>query len=585
MDEIIWKKLISWNIILENTSQNSYSTYRMFAIKIYQKDLTFLINHVHEITNMSNIISVRDYYDLIHNLLFLICVFSEDSNMLDFYFNEFRDKININHIETTKFCYNLVNREYNLSPNYLMHVLRRKNKSLFLVKYLIEECKIDTMYVDKWYNDDCLHYAINEYDFKSKTSFKIVKYLVDQCGMDIFKFGRCNKSYLWRACYGYGSDIKLIKYFVEEKRMNISKHIILGQYLDDVFGTYSYYDRRSSNFRIMNNTSEIVTYIIDNVSILDIKSIAFRDCYIELKRFRKFITYIKDYEKFNIILSNYLDYYLRKYCGDVFKDGYNGTIKGLVKSGNGYNTKYFLSDIINFLESIDPYLLNDENAKISGLDVCIKQLKLSFNEFVNCVDEYKCGKYVCSYLNKEVEEIRKRSSLTNNTIVRCTEYDYSQKDTLETNGMLSQSELLFVHNNIPYYGDKKLVYNSILLLKDIDLKNLDDAIIFEGKMPKYLVNNYLSAIIFKHFKIDNIDSEDIFEFIKFLDQYPSTELSLDKLEADLVEYFEANNIHFNEIIRDICKRYKFKYMYLHMHNKNQYNYTIGCYGEEDNNFK
>jgi hypothetical protein len=577
MDEIIWTKLISWNIVLkDDISPDWYNTYKMFAIKIYQKDLTFLINHLNELTDLGKIISSCNYYNLIHNLLFLICVFSDDSSMLEFYFNKFRDIININHIETTNFNYNLIEAKYEITLNYLMHVLRKRTKSLSLVKYLIEECKIDMTFIDGFYELDCLHYAINEYDFKSKTSLKIVKYLVDECGMDILKFDRHDrhgKSYLMHACDGYGSDIKLIKYLVEEKKMDISQYLTLGIFLDGIFGRYGDYKIRTVDTKIMNNTYTIVMYIIDNVYISDIMGVNFLDHHIELKGFQKFIKYVKDYEKFNILLKKYLEFYLRKYFREIVKNGYNVNIKCLVKPDNNYDTRYYLNRIIKFLESIDPYLLNEENAKISGLDVSINQLKLSFNDFVKCVDEFKCGKYVYSCLKNELESIRKKNTQINNTSDSYDECDHSQKNMLES---------LFIHNGISYYGDKKIVYSSILLLKDIDLKSLDDTIIFEGKMPKYLVNIYLNAIIFKQFKIDEIEPEDIFEFIKFLDQYPSNDLSIDKLELDLVEYFEANNIHFNEIILDICKRYKFRYMYLHMHNKNKYNYTMGGYDEEDN---
>ncbi len=66
--------------------------------------------------------------------------------------------------------------------------------------------------------------------------------------------------------------------------------------------------------------------------------------------------------------------------------------------------------------------------------------------------------------------------------------------------------------------------------------------------------------------------EDIYQFLKFIDRYPSTVVTIQNLEFALIEYFERNNISINEEIKNICERYEFKYLYLHMHIKNQYDY-------------
>lgn len=94
-----------------------------------------------------------------------------------------------------------------------------------------------------------------------------------------------------------------------------------------------------------------------------------------------------------------------------------------------------------------------------------------------------------------------------------------------------------------YYGHRKTVYNSIVVIDAIkDCADFNDLIVLEGALPHYLINMYIKSCYSNKFDINKIDSSDIIQFIGFIDQYPTTILSIDKLEHEIIEYFETNKI-------------------------------------------
>jgi len=59
----------------------------------------------------------------------------------------------------------------------------------------------------------------------------------------------------------------------------------------------------------------------------------------------------------------------------------------------------------------------------------------------------------------------------------------------------------------------------------------------------------------------------MFDFIKFVDQYPTPSLSIDSLEGGIVKYFNERRSIINDMMKKICNRYGLKLMYMDMHNK------------------
>ena len=69
-----------------------------------------------------------------------------------------------------------------------------------------------------------------------------------------------------------------------------------------------------------------------------------------------------------------------------------------------------------------------------------------------------------------------------------------------------------------------------------------------------------------------IQGNDFIKFLKFIDQYPTDTLTIDKLESRIVEYFESqmsqcDNIFLMDDLELLCEKYGLKCMYLFLHNK------------------
>jgi hypothetical protein len=131
------------------------------------------------------------------------------------------------------------------------------------------------------------------------------------------------------------------------------------------------------------------------------------------------------------------------------------------------------------------------------------------------------------------------------------------------------------------------VYKKIQLLDQIHHivgtvihSNQDQVIVLAGNLPKYLINIYIASCYTGSLDLCTIDPMDMIDFLKFIDQYPTSDLQIDLMEGQLVEYIDK---HFDLIqgargyLMDICSKYRLKYLYLSMHNKkvacNQYHHT------------
>lgn len=74
----------------------------------------------------------------------------------------------------------------------------------------------------------------------------------------------------------------------------------------------------------------------------------------------------------------------------------------------------------------------------------------------------------------------------------------------------------------------------------------------------------MSSINSNSFDIDVIEPVHIFEFIRFIDQYPSTKLTIDLIEGNIVKYFYNHDIKYNQMMKEISIRYQLKMMFLHI---------------------
>lgn len=332
------------------------------------------------------------------------------------------------------------------------------------------------------------------------------------------------------------SDIRLIKYLAEEKKID-------AKYQDNsclkIVVTWFWIVTPGEKGK-KSNMCDVFSYIVEHTDISDIMKIEIHAMNFQFKFLKRLLMSIGNSEKLNILLKKIID---------------------------ANNTSWLprTDAIMYIMRSLDPRLLDDNHAKLAGVEF----FKLSYGDFVHYVNEYKYDSKDVKILKRNL--VKKRSSGIGDEI-KCI--DYSQQSATQE----IKSEILFEHDDILYYGDRGIVFNSMLLFKD-DILQVDkiffDEILVLGKglkVPKYVINLYINTIYFGRFNLNAINPQDIFQFIKFIHQYPTTVLSLDKYEIEITEYFLTNDIKPTSEIRDILDCYQFKYMYLRMHMKNHFNY-------------
>ncbi len=128
-----------------------------------------------------------------------------------------------------------------------------------------------------------------------------------------------------------------------------------------------------------------------------------------------------------------------------------------------------------------------------------------------------------------------------------------------------QSQKLFTHNGQMYYGDQSTIYNYIIVFNDLVLN--EEVPELTAALPRYLLSLYLQSCYQGYFCMSDIDSNDFIQFLHFIDQYPTINLSIELLEKDIVQYMLKHNIVIDPWIREVCKRYRLKYLYLMINEK------------------
>jgi hypothetical protein len=130
-------------------------------------------------------------------------------------------------------------------------------------------------------------------------------------------------------------------------------------------------------------------------------------------------------------------------------------------------------------------------------------------------------------------------------------------------------EPLFKCNKRCYYGMRKKAYKSMLFFNDImDTADFTDLIELNSLAPKYVINLYVNSLHTDNININKIKPKDIESFVRLIDQYSTLDLSIEKMEWRLVQYFIINKIIPSDQIKDMCNRYNLKYMYMWIHNCN-----------------
>ena len=134
---------------------------------------------------------------------------------------------------------------------------------------------------------------------------------------------------------------------------------------------------------------------------------------------------------------------------------------------------------------------------------------------------------------------------------------------------------MFEYNGDKYYGDRSLVYDSIICLREIkDIVNFDQMITLSGRLPGYIIDLWIRSMGTNQLNLTEIKSDQIVDFLNHVDQYPTTGLSIDTMEHQIIEYFDQiksldpvrTETH-GEYLKSLSIRYRLRSLYLWVHNK------------------
>lgn len=184
----------------------------------------------------------------------------------------------------------------------------------------------------------------------------------------------------------------------------------------------------------------------------------------------------------------------------------------------------------------------------------------------------------------------------------------------------SKNEPLFVYDGKTYYGNREKVYKNIHVLKEsYDILDIDDndLVVLNPivKVPEYIINLYIESCHADHPQIsrkrgsyteeerkkinsksclngvlnigEKIQPCDFIPFLKFIDQYPTVNLSIDTMEIDICFYVNENMTFVDadsfEYLGKITDKYNLKYMYLNIHNYKlkMKNYLNGIHDDDE----
>lgn len=541
--EAIWKKLLSWDFVLQFTGKNEWiKNYKRCCVDIYlslprAREIDSLKEKIIKYNGeMKNTMSNDDYHKVTHNFMALICYFSTDpQHILTWYCENFC--IDYDHKFIIEHTYHYIPYEPSVLHNFLSFCLEKSKKSLNVIKYLVEKCGVKITFYDDNLKDnlDCLYIMINSYDYRFGCDLKIIKYFIDHCKIPV----DCNddNDILYDVFENPLSDIRLIDYLIK-KNCKIQWH-----YFTNLLSSYHISIKKS----IMNdknkfeNMREKMRYLVnnnhDNEIIFDFPPD------FDHRIFKECLKYIDDHKICNALILQFNR--IKKYQ---------------------YNTSNIFNDIFDLMLQRGKFSTTESNP-----------FYFTYGNFIEYVDNFE--PLTCHY-DSYIYYCDKKDNLNNG--IYSNLINYSNPCTCScsctcSNSNIEHMQLLFYVNQIPYYdhGNKKRIYEQMLIFKDNDMIQVldqdpdQDPIILtasQGNVKEYLVNIYLNTIVnCAKINLNQIDPFDIFDFLKFIEQYPADCLSIETIEIQLIDYFNLHDIDIPTEIQNLFHRCGLKLMYLYVH--------------------
>jgi ankyrin repeat protein len=469
-----------------------------------------------------------------------------------------------------------------------------ENKSLNVIKYLIEELKMDINYTNS-NNDNCLRYSCLNND-----NIEIIKYLIEECKMDAFFVNKNGCDCLKLACSN--NSVEIVKYLIEEQKTRIdnvsadqndclalaciyNNSIEVIEYLVNTHKMNMYKitnDKNNLYLACEKNTLGVIKHLIEKYFMNVLRDGSINKYFSKatgtnsnidaLKYlYELYMTNEHNCKNLHITFNDSTDLGIKKFLieetnipiNTMTKEQYEKTIPFIKKNSNRLNELISFGLVNNYendiLKQINPFYLSLENRKNAKL---ISPYEYKYREFKNLVDKFP---YTIPLEQNKPIEVKNSVDTTTTTTTTISK---------KHNDNESENELLFKYDNEYYYGNRTIVYNSIIILKEIkDVANFNEVITLNDSScsplaPKYFMDMWVNAAQTGHFDIMKIKTNDLQLCLKHIDQYPMGTLSLESLEYDIIKYFETYSCHIDKYINDMVEKYQMKLFYVFIHNYN-----------------
>ncbi len=509
--------------------------------------IKYLINEC----KMDVIFNDNDYEENI-NCLFNACQYNNDIEIIKYLINECRMDVNDldehnnncllkacikNNLNVIKYLINECKMDINhcndFGENCLLISCNNKI-NLDVIKFLVDECKVNTTQLDSRM-ENCFHKAC-----RCTANLDIIKYLDNKCRIDINQKARSDNNCLMFACRTSSEhdNLDIIKFLIEGKKMNVNETnfnnencltwamgspmycfniniSVIKFVINECIIDTSHKNNNGFNcltIAIKNNLSEIYKYMIECTEI------EFQVEHFELTRFIKIIKEpLINFRRLNELL-----------------------IRGI--------TFFGVDKLKGTILTINPLILRNDIFELTHI---INPWNLHYDVFISHVLAINHGIIVP-------------------VLLECDNKLYSTK-LINT-----KKDILFIHNNIRYYGDRDICYPCISLLEDIhEFYDLFETIEITIPIPveEYIILIYIDSCYSGFINMNLIIPVDFVGFLYLIDKYPTKNLSVNLLEKHLIKYIHENQIIIDQWMKLLFKKYHSKYMYLYLYcqNKKQLN--------------
>jgi len=423
------------------------------------------------------------------------------------------------------------------------------SNNIELIDFLIDRFKInvtDGLIIGSIVNKGkyTAHWDTVSYLIEHNRNPHVIKHVIEKYKLDVHdtKFDDYESNYnpfLPIVCQRIGS-MNIVKYLVEEKQINVNQKCVEESIERSLYSLRRLPVVLPERFSEKNERCEIIAYLLA-IAQKDATSESLKYC--ELSEQKLVFMHMLSMDQINPHT-----YYknLNSLLGMMIDSVDDKKNSRKYYSSDGLEI-FSVSEIIKIIQEVSsPLIIDEKYHSIFKIEPC--GCNGNFDEYMKSVDRIQCIIQLSHRKNNN------RSTHTHPTY--CPDFTRSQ-DIFKCGGEI-------------YRGDRKIVYVTMLFLRDLlDDCDFNESIELSVSLPKYAVNQYINASFTGSFDLKTIDPRDFIQFLKFIHQYPTTVISIEQLEYQIIDYFESNKLNYNDYqyLKDMVKQYKLYDIYLDARNK------------------